>query len=236
MDSVIDWLALKLHRAGKENGFVGCVIYGLQGSGKTTFAMRTLFRYFREVGYDEEGSWEWTLKNTFFSVAEVLDALDPESIVAMLREAIIWDDAGVHASAYLSKLDPGTTRMIAAAIQLARTQTCGILFTTPHPTGILRCVRDMPDWYRVHIRYVGQKDGVKYSVANIYKVKVSPLGETYAKKVVAEAPFKVRLPDEVYQTYMKRRAEFIQKLLQQFRQDLNRKPQSAESPRLALVK
>ena len=220
VDGIVNWLAARLQRAHEEKGFVGCVIYGLQGPGKTTLAMRTLQRYFRLEGYVEEDAWEWALKNTYFGVAEVLDALTPDSVVAMLREPILWDDAGVHASAYMARTEPHTTRMVAAAIQLARTQTCGVMFTTPHPTGILRSVRDMPDWYRIHVRSVGVRDGVRYAVANVYRVKVSPLGETYAKKIIAEAPFRVRLPDDIYQMYMKRRAEFVNRMLQQFRDAL----------------
>ncbi len=69
----------KIKRMVKENGFMSVMIVGRQGVGKTTYAMRTLYHYYKD--------WDKVLESMTFDPIELLRKRENYDV-------ILIDDAG----------------------------------------------------------------------------------------------------------------------------------------------
>ncbi|MHA1594314.1 MAG: hypothetical protein ACTSXX_06160, partial [Candidatus Baldrarchaeia archaeon] len=132
------FLAKKIKRAFNRNEFCGAIIYGVQGVGKSSYALRVA----KEV-YD---SWEKALNVCFFDIREFISFLEENERTPV---AII-DDAGVWLSKYLFFRNVHYVDYITGLIHVIRTKLSGLLLTTPDPQALLKSIRAL-DFYYVKI-------------------------------------------------------------------------------------
>jgi hypothetical protein len=189
-------LALLIENAYNNYGFVSAFIYGHQGAGKTTYALKTLYYVY--------GDWDKALEYTFFDIRELENKLKWAFIKNKRIKAILLDDAGYSLIKYSWRDE--YSQKIAKLFNLARTVVSGILFTSIETTDIIAFIRDKI-MYPVSIRIVDKT----YSEARGYRIYLSPLMEKIPKKVFRDL-FIRRLPDHVYKKYEEKRREALANL------------------------
>jgi len=193
-------LAYLINKAHENYGFVSAFIYGHQGVGKTTYALKTLYYVY--------GDWDKALEYTFFDVEDLMNKLKwaflkikkPQDRI----KAVLLDDAGYSIIKYTWREDRSI--QLSKFFNLARSVVSGIIFTSVETTDILAFIRDKI-MYPISIRIVDKQ----YSEARGYRIYLSPLMEKLPKKVFRDL-FIRRLPDHVYQEYEKKRKAALSKL------------------------
>jgi|GEM_PF-2191298 len=204
----------KIKRMVKENGFMSVMIVGRQGVGKTTYAMRTLYHYYKD--------WDKVLESMTFDPIELLRKRKHYDV-------ILIDDAGVH----LSKYDWRDKSDFAKFFNLIRDVTNFVIFTTPNEGDILKNVRDKLSYLAVihghvrprgkrkgnHIVYVGDEYWADGGYATIYKRKLVINSTTNYKPdyryvdVMHFDMFRYEIPDDVRKRYAEMRAKVTERLL-----------------------
>jgi len=206
----------KIKRMVKENGFMSVMIVGRQGVGKTTYAMRTLYHYYKD--------WDKVLESMTFDPIELLRKRKHYDV-------ILIDDAGVH----LSKYDWHSKSDFAKFFNLIRDVTNFVIFTTPNEGDILKAVRDKLTYLAVihgHTRpkkgkkigngeyqYLGDEYWADGGYATIYKRKLVINSTTNYKPdyryvdVMHFDMFRYEIPDDVRKRYAEMRAKVTERLL-----------------------
>lgn len=190
-------LSFFINRAYESYGFVSAFIYGPQGVGKTTYALKVLYYVYKD--------WDKVLENTYFYI----DNLIPRLVECFKNneriKAILLDDAGVWLLKYYwYKYFP---IWFSKLFNLMRTICSGIIFTSVEVSDIVKFVRDKVR-YRVAIRVVD--DDVRKAIG--YKVITLPTLERIVKRYFVDY-FKLDLPSDVRREYESMRREAIERLL-----------------------
>lgn len=173
------------------------IIFGARGVGKSTYAIKELYRYY--------GDWGKALDNIAFSIEDLLEKSGSGGRGrSRSREFVVWDDAGVWGSTYLWFTEG--QKLLAALfdyMDTARLDFNLLALTTPSLRKIPPAIRLTDGNVIIKIVRSGYSNGVKVARANWYTVS-EYIGKNIIKKVGREN-FRVRLPDPVYQEYLETR-------------------------------
>jgi len=194
-------LSLFIDKAYENYGFVSAFIYGSQGSGKTTYALKTLYYVY--------GSWEEALNNTYFYIDDLLPRLYDTFNRGERIKAILLDDAGVWLMKYHWRKDFSV--WFSKLFNLLRTIVSGVIFTSVEATDIVKFVRDKM-MYRVYVIKISNT----HSIAIGYKVNITPLLEQYVERIF-EDTYSLKLPNDVREKYEAKRREAISTLFQELK-------------------
>ena len=212
------WLAEKIVDAYNEYGFISAVIFGKQGSGKTTYAMKAM----RDVFYKlynlntKDEAWEYVKKYYFFELPEALELIYNAFENNERIPVLLFDDAGI----WLSKYQWYEKYMIVfyKFYALARTRVSAILFTSPSPDDIALFLREK-GWIQIRIKWSNKKDRI--AQADLYKKvfdRDSKGNITTRADYTALDQFKVQLPDGFLNEYLEKRRETERKLLEELKE------------------
>jgi len=173
------------------NDFVGLIIYGKQGIGKSTYMLKVLNEVY--------GDWDLALEHVVFSLDDLID------IIKSTNKKILcvgWDDAGIHGHKYMYFRSKLSMELVSAWLDAIRTQVSSLLVTTVNPFNLIKPVRTSGFWYGKVAIY---SRNMRYTA--VYSISVLPDGRRYAKKLYVDR-FTLRLPDEVYAKYREKRERF----------------------------
>lgn len=173
----------------ENKGYLGIIVYGAQGYGKSTYALQLTHRIL--------GSWEKVLNSLCFTIDEVNSYLSQEE----RQKILIWDDAGVHANKYIYYDEREKVKTLSGLLDTIRTFLACLILTTPTPSKLLKPIRELPFYYA---KIVQNKD--IYRRAKIYKREYVP--DKLYTKLVAEDYFTCRLPDWFYIKYDRIRDDY----------------------------
>ncbi|ACZ35727.1 DnaA-like protein [Sulfolobus spindle-shaped virus 6] len=215
------WLAQKIVSAYNNVGFVSAVIFGKQGSGKTTYAFKVARDVFWKLNNlsTKDDAWQYVQNSYFFELPDALskiqDAIDNDYRIPL----IIFDDAGIWLSKYVWYEDYMKTFYKIYA--LIRTRVSAVIFTTPSPEDLAFYLREK-GWYQIRVTMVNRKTMTARATLYSKDFGRNSKGEivTQVKKKALDL-FKVQIPDNIYKEYMQRRRETERKLLQELRQILS---------------
>ncbi len=202
------WVTEQILKAHREKGFVAMEIFGPQGIGKTTYALKTLHQVYEQIytQYKIPGdSWEKALEMTFFDVEDFIPYLIEARVKRKVIPAVLFDDAGIWLEKYAWRQDD--IRGFVKLYKMIRTFVSGIIFTTPSPEDIVKNVREKA-WFQIKIAKGGQNQvGNRRGKAMLYQYEVRKVGDSL-KGVVREKAidfFSIRLPNHVFEKYEKMR-------------------------------
>jgi len=191
------------------NGFCGAIITGPRGIGKSCYALNVAWEVFRNLGYDDDASWNMALDCCKFTIEEVVEFIKNNIISPDKAHLLIWDDAGTYAGTTKWWTDRHALDKLKGVTDTIRTGVCSLLITTPSESDLTKFLRNYDD-YMIQIRY--HTDGGKYRMAKGYIKRTLPSG-----KRVVYSKFKNRfylyLPDWVYTKYKKMRDDVLIKQL-----------------------
>ena len=196
-----------INRAYTRYDFTTAFIIGPQGIGKTTYAMLILHEIYRD--------WDKVLEHVVFDPREVL----PKFMRALFNreriKAVLFDDAGLHLSKYLlSSNREGfhLVRSINGLINLARTITAAIIYTSPD-MDILKELRKKA-WIVAEIT-TPHGYSVPERVAKLYRKRIAPSGKVYIHKLGYDAYDLRAIPADVRKEYEEKRRAAMEPLLQE---------------------
>ncbi|AZG03103.1 hypothetical protein [Sulfolobus spindle-shaped virus] len=206
-------LASEIYKAYKEGSFLNVIIFGKQGAGKTTYALRVAKEVLKMIdkNLDEQTAWEKALSYLAFNVREALQKL---AIIVELHKQghidsrlplLIMDDASIDLIKY-NWYDKENQEFFKLNV-LARTWVSAIIYTSPMMSDISKFLREK-GWMVVKItRNGGYKD--TESVAKLYG-RVIKLNKQHTDfvgryKPIAIDRFTRRMPDRIYEEYMRKR-------------------------------
>lgn len=199
-EPVIEFLAQKIDEAYRTESFIGIIVYGAQGVGKSVFALTLSFAVYRR----------W--KDVFDTLVFTLDDLYNLLLTTSKRlKCIVGDDAGVQLmDKYKYRYDLTATAWINAIIQLARTKTASLILTTPSPRLLAKSVRDQPDWLWVYMMPEREREAwPKMARVRIYSISFFPPDNIVPGKLYDEGLFTVYLPDRIYRRYKPLRKRYV---------------------------
>jgi len=192
-------LSVFIREAHKKNGFLSAFIYGYQGVGKTTYALKVMYYVYKD--------WNKVLEHTFFYLDDALPLLREAVDSGKPLKAILFDDAGTWLIKYAWGRDFNV--WFSMLYNLIRSVSSGVLFTSVEATDVIKYIRDKV-MYRVKIEPVDET----IRVALGYYVGMTPKLERYVVKVF-EDYYKLELPADVRMAYEMKRREAIEHLFEQ---------------------
>ncbi|QGA87238.1 DnaA-like protein [Sulfolobus spindle-shaped virus] len=204
-------LAREIVSAYKNNGFTNILIFGKQGVGKTTYALRVAKEVVKMLDNDitEEEAWSKALSYLVFTLEEAIQKM--KAVVELHKQGninarlplLILDDASIDLIKY--KWYDETNQEFYKLNVLARTWVASLIYTTPMVSDIAKFLREK-GWIVVKITKGGNKNT---SLAYLYK-RAFALNSTKTDfvgkyKVIAIDYFTRRMPNSIYNEYMQRR-------------------------------
>ena len=180
----------------KRQGFASFLIYGPQGSGRTTLALLAMKEIY--------GSWDDALKHTYFNL---------ESLIADLKEAfqkgeripvILIDDAEIVFSVYQEKKE--LVQSFWMLFETMRDVVSSIIFVSEETDDFVKNIKPKMK-YAVYIKRLNDKK----SIAMGYELSYKPSGKIHAEKRF-EITFPLCLPPKVRERYKKMREPLIKQL------------------------
>ncbi len=207
-------LSFFINSAHKNYSFVSAFIYGPQGVGKTTYALKTLYYVYKD--------WDCVLKHTFFDYESLINRLEEAFDKGERIKALLIDDAGLVFIKYLWRSSPSI--WFSKLYNLIRSLATGVIFTSVEVTDIIKFIRDKVI-YRVSMERVGPNE----SVATGYKVIITPMLESTVKRIFQDH-VSLELPNEVREHYERIRRNVIGNLLSEIKQHRKRPPKIEINP------
>lgn len=193
---IAEFMAERLKPVYSSDDFSQVMILGSKRSGKSTLALW--------IGYLIVGSWERVLERSLvFTMGELLDALDRK------ERLIIWDDAGIHGSAYkwFSKGERIVAIKLAEEWDVIGTDTRVLILTAPTKARLLSFIRSEPEGWLLMV-WKKYDNGRKKAVGRLYKITTDPWDTKPRRKRIKSFGFVPRLPAWVYEEYMERRLSY----------------------------
>jgi len=189
----------RIVRAYRNEEFFGLIIYGPQGIGKSTYMLKVM--------YEVLGDWDLVFKNLAFSIDDVIDLVRRTKRERLTVVGL--DDVGVHLHKYIALEDRDLTRLITNWVDVIRTKCSSLLLTTVHPGNVLKGLRESLGFNYGRVLRVPEEPLLR--AVKVYRQVFVPPNETRLKSTYIDV-FKCRLPDDVYERYIKMRREFYERV------------------------
>ncbi len=185
-------LSLFIKKAYENYGFTSAFMYGIQGSGKTTYALKVMYHVY--------GDWGKVLERTYFNVDKFIEDTKYYFEKDERIPVVLFDDAGLSIIKYSWRRD--FAQWFSRFYNLVRTVCSAILFTSVEVTDILKFIRDKVEF---RVQLVRVSHDTSYAIG--YRVYTTPLLDQYVKRVFKDI-VKLELPQNVREAYesMRKRA------------------------------
>ena len=169
--------------------FVGFLITGREGSGKSMLALKLLRAVY--------GSWRTALSELYFRWQDLEEELDAVNRAGAVKPAILWDDAGIYAGRYLYRVDAKTAVRIATLVQLIREHSRALILTTPNPEDVAKVLRVRTGWWVCRMRRVSKE----WSNIKCIEMESQFLRKSGKSGRRAGGRVNIMVPNDVYMEY-----------------------------------
>jgi len=194
----------KIKYAYKNNGFFSAIVEGPRGIGKSSYSLKVLHDIYSSNGYDNDEAWRMALDRTLFEIKDIINFLD-KSLRSENREiAMIWDDAGVHASNLDWFVNIRQVKHLQALMDTIRGSVSGLLMTAPNQGGLLKFIRRYDNFI---LQIIYDPRGGEYRICKGYIKRSLPSGKQLVFSKFRDY-YRCRLPQWVYEEYCKKRDKY----------------------------
>jgi len=221
----------------QENGFQSIIIFGKQGAGKTTYALKVgarILMYLYPELTEHDAWWQaynlmvFTLDEAIGKLMSVVDMHEQGNINYRLPFLII-DDASIDLIKYAWREEQNME--FAKLFNLARTWSTALIFTTPWIDDLQKFLREKA-WIVVQVQKYGTSKG-KYpkSISFIYKRTIKLVDGEFKGKYVEKYYdiFRREMPNDLYEEYVKRRDGVMKKIANEVLTILREKASKVQS-------
>ena len=188
----LSYLARKILKAHKTEGFESIMICGEMGRGKTSLALHLAYQVYQD--------WDLVLHYLHFSPISALKQLRYAISNDSRLKLIILDDAGLWLDA-LSWFTP-EIRAFSKFYNIIREGAAAVIFTNVLPGDILKRVRKKV-WYKVYVDYYDIEN--KKSIGIVYREKYDVGMDKFYRRKITQIIYPTFYPDEVYIKYKQMR-------------------------------
>ena len=185
----------KIRDACRWESFIGFLIVGREGSGKSMLGLKILRAVY--------GSWRTALGEVYFRWQDLEKELDTVNKIGAVKPAVLWDDAGIYAGRYLYRTDYETANRIAVLTQLIREHTRALIMTAPNPEDVSKILRVRTGWYVCRLRRASRWQ----SSVRCLEMDTQFFGRR-GRRWVAGGLVDIRVPDDVYVEYRGMRRKY----------------------------
>jgi hypothetical protein len=189
------------------SGFVGAIIEGERGYGKSSYALKVMAEvYYRIFKITETEAWEESLNHMLFSMDDAINFVNKNIETGDVSPVWCLDDATVHFCSYKFFTNLYEVILIHGMFDTIRTVCTGLLLTCPKRDMLLSALRNYDD-YKIEIimDYEWQR------IARGYKQKTTPIGQKRTYKNF-EDNYSCYLPNWVYDKYMIKRNFYLKQV------------------------
>jgi len=180
-------------------GYIGTVVEGGRGAGKTVFCMKTqreVYQYY--YGITRDDAWERVLKDLIFTIedlVQVLDNLDnlhnyKDKMGDWWKEQVhicrIWDDAGMHGGKYKYQVDAHLVDFLQQNLDVFRFIVTGFYINSPEVGNLLKFIREYHDHTIIKIKHNPLGSGPHEKTA--YFMKWQKVQRRTGNTLVADPP------------------------------------------------
>jgi len=198
-------------------GYIGAIIAGEFGKGKSTTAMHLGREIAQAVyGLNEYQGYEVALDNMVFTMDEIINAtdnlgtvqdwedIDPLAAIkqsAKLRKPfIIWDDAAMHGSKYKHFLDMNMAYELQSNFDTIRDVTSCVIITVPEDDELLKFLRNYRGNYMLELINL---DGKYQRKVEFWKYGKDKLGRRRKRLKWVSSPFSIHVDNYYFGMYRK---------------------------------
>jgi len=213
--------------AYKRRGYVGGIIAGEFGKGKTVTAIKIAGKILQcKYGYTEEQAWDEVInKYMIFNSDDFIDlthnmtkdidwaAMSPKEILKakynMRYPVLIWDDAGIHASSKKEVFDKSSAWEIQTEYDTIRDTTSCMILTVPEEGELMKFLRNYRSNYFIELAMPHGVGDPNKRIMSFYRferdVRTGNMKRRLKWRTAPENAHSIRLPDWAYGSYDKNR-------------------------------
>jgi hypothetical protein len=204
-----------LQNAIEKNGYEMVLIWGNQGSGKSSFMLY--------LAYQILGDWDKVLNQLCFTPMDVIRKAE-ELPFGKRYPLLLWDDVGVHFPATSFRTNIDIYEAVGRMLDVYRTIASVIICTAPDIRRFPKVMRDNETIEVWMTRLTGENISY-YRALRIVKLQnyYSDL-EIYLKKPTIEHGFyqlDKHIPRNIWNTYWEKRLELSRKAVEMLKEKLN---------------
>ena len=192
------------------NGFMGAIIEGERGYGKSMYALKVMAQIFYNMeGLNETQAWDKALDNMIFTMEDVITRINYNIENDIVAPVWCLDDATVHFCSYKYFTNLYEVILLHGMFDTIRTVVTGLLLTCPKRKLLLSALRNYDD-YTIQIGKDISGDSNGYSrVAKGIKWYTWPDGKRRFRKMF-EDHYSCYVPNWIYDKYMVKRKKYLQ--------------------------
>jgi len=201
------------------NGFVGFVIQGERGLGKSMYAYKVMAKIYQQYNeLDEYEAYAMALNHMLFSPHDLINMIKNNLKTSYITPVICLDDATVHFNSYKFFVDLHEVILLKGMFDTIRTVLTGLLMTCPTRRNLLKFLRDYDD-YKIEIKY--NEGGGWERKARCYQFNYYPDDRKYRVIVPYQDKYSVYVPGDEndesspYGAYMSKRKYYLQQINEQ---------------------
>ena len=198
-------------------GYIGAIISGEFGIGKSTSAMQLGREICQAVyGLNEFQAYQMVLQSMVFTMDEVINATDnlgsvddwkdissKEAIKKSFnvrKPLIIWDDAAMHGSKYKHFIDMDSSYELQSNFDTIRDVTSCMIMTVPEDDELLKFLRNYRGNYQIEMIIL---NGDYQRKLEFWKYGKDKLGRKRKRLKWTSKPFSIHIENEYYGEYKK---------------------------------
>ncbi|MBD3321812.1 MAG: hypothetical protein GF350_12015 [Chitinivibrionales bacterium] len=229
------------------NGFIGAVIQGERGQGKSMYAYKLMAKVYFTLGqyislndgqnyeiHTEEDAYHAALEHMIFSPHELINLFKYNNKNDIVTPVLCLDDATVHFNNYKFFVDLHEVILLKGMFDTIRTVATGLLLTCPKRRNLLSFLRDYDD-LKIEIKQAPGGDNYD-RFAKAYQFNYYPDDRKYRVIIPFQDKYSVFVPgnkdDEntPYGAYYKKRKSFNKSVTEKMEKIIKEKEKRTGKP------
>jgi len=201
-------------------GYIGAIIEGERGAGKSIYAQKIMAKVFYDTeDIDQDQAYKKALDHTLYSIQDFCSLIDYNIRHDIVSPVICLDDATVHFNSYKFFTDQKIVVRLKGVFDTIRSAVTGLLMTCPSRKMLLNFLRQYDDYKIKIIRQRGANDYER--IARAYRFLYMPDERKYTVQVPWQDRYNCYLLNKYYLPYEAKRKMYLKKVNDELQAAIN---------------